>query len=305
MGTTAHVVVVPDARHDGDALLDAAEARLDELERRWSRFLPDSEVSRVNAAAGRALAVSSDTLLLVARAVAGWECTAGRFDPTVLPALVAAGYDETFTAVAARVDTTARGPGEATASPGCEGIVVDRAAGTVALPAGVVFDPGGIGKGLAADLVAAEITRLGACGVCVNLGGDLRVEGDGPDGEGWVVALEHPLGIDDAPGLGPVHLRRGAVASTWCTRRAWGPADDRRHHVIDPDRGIPATTGLAGVSVVARAAWWAEVLALAAFLSGRDGRALLEGHGVAGVLTGDDGTVRSAGPIEEFRPWSR
>ena len=303
MGTTAHVVVVPGPGSDGAGLVDAAEARLAQLEQRWSRFMADSEVTRCNDAAGAPITVSTDTQLLVARGVAGWARTAGRFDPTILAALLAAGYDETFAVVAARA---ARRGDDAHAStgpaPGCAGIVVDRAAGTVTLPHGVAFDPGGVGKGLAADLVSAELLALGALGVCVNLGGDLRVLGDGPDGAGWLVELEHPLADHAANDLGTVHLAAGAVASTWRTRRAWGPPDDRRHHVIDPVTGVPATTGIAGVVALTNAAWWAEVLATAAFLSGDDGGVLLEAHGAAGLCVGDDGTVDGAGAIEELRP---
>ncbi len=299
MGTTAHVVVVPRTPAAGAGLLDAAEARLAELEQRWSRFLAESEVSRVNGAGGDPVVVSRDTQMLFERALDGWERTAGRFDPTVLPALVAAGYDETFTVVAARASHPEHAP--VGAAPGCWGVRIDRATSTVTLPTGVGFDPGGMGKGLAADLVAADLTALGASGVCVNLGGDLHVDGDGPDGRGWLVDLEHPISTE-LDGLGQVHLASGAVASTWRTRRAWGPVRDRRHHVIDPEVGAPASTGLAGVVVLTRAAWWAEVLATAAFLSGEGATKLLEAHGAAGLTVADDGRVRAAGPIEELRP---
>ena len=295
MGTAAHVVVVTDDGHA--AMLDRAVARLEELERRWSRFLPDSEISRCNTADGAPVTVSADTRLLVARGIAGWEATAGRFDPTVLPALVAAGYDAPFDVVRTR----AAAPAVRTAhraAPGCTDLVVDDRAGTVTLPRGVELDPGGIGKGLAADLVAAETMAAGARGVCVNLGGDLRLAGDGPEGAGWIVELEHPLSDEH---LATVHLAKGAIASTWRTRRAWGDPDGRRHHVIDPDEGAPAWTGLAGVVVLTGAGWWAEVLATAAFLSGHDARSLLEAHDAAGLLVADDGTVEGAGPIEEFR----
>jgi thiamine biosynthesis lipoprotein len=299
----AHVIVVRRPGVDGAGLLDAAEERLDQLERRWSRFVADSEISRLNVAGGHPVAVSADTQVLVRRAVEGWERTAGRFDPTVLPALVAAGYDEPFENVAAR--TTHRGVASPLgAAPGCTGIVVDRRSGTVMLPMGVELDPGGIGKGLAADIVTADLTARGARGVCVNLGGDLRVSGDGPEGAGWVVELEHPLAEAGTASLGPIHLASGAIAATWRTRRAWGPEHDRRHHVIDPDIGAPAAVGVAGVVVLTKAGWWAEVLAKAAFLSGAEAVALLDAHSAAGLCVDDDGTVHAAGPIEELRPCS-
>jgi thiamine biosynthesis lipoprotein ApbE len=83
----------------------------------------------------------------------------------------------------------------------------------------------------------------------------------------------------------------------------WGDPDATRHHLIDPGSGECATSGLAGVCVVTSAGWWAEVLAKAAFLAGgRDGSALLDANGAAGVLVDDDGVGTDAGPIERFRP---
>jgi thiamine biosynthesis lipoprotein len=294
MGTNAHLIVVAsDGRHARHAAL-AARDRLHELEARWSRFRPDSEVSRLNAASGAPVVVSADTLGLVERAVEGWRRTQGSFDPTVLDALVEQGYDRDFDAI----DHTAPAPADPRPAPGCADITIDRVVGAVRLPRGVHFDPGGIGKGFAADLVAAELLAHDVDGVCVNLGGDLRVEGQSPDGRGWIVDVEHPL---TGRSMTHVRLRTGAVASTWRTRRVWGPPPARRHHLIDPRTGEPAASGLAGTTVLAGRAWWAEVLAKAAFLDGATrGGALLAAHQASGYLVTDDGTVHPAGLAERF-----
>jgi FAD:protein FMN transferase len=294
MGTNAHLIVV--ASDDRRARLAAmwGRDRLHELEARWSRFLPDSEVSRLNAASGSPVVVSGDTLGLVERAIEGWRRTQGSFDPTVLDALVAQGYDRDFHAI----DTTAPAPMNPRPAPGCASVTVDRVVGAVRLPPGVHFDPGGIGKGFAADVVAAELMARDIDGVCVNLGGDLRVDGRSPDGHGWIVDLEHPL---TGRSMTHVRLRHGAVASTWRTRRVWGPPAARRHHLIDPRTGTPASSGLAGTTVLTGRAWWAEVLAKAAFLDGAArGSALLAAHQASGYLVADDGTVHAAGLAEQF-----
>src|SRR5512133_1004240 len=141
--------------------LAAARSQLVELEARWSRFRPDSEISTLNRAAGRPVAVSPETLTVLALAVLSWQATAGRFDPTVLDALEAAGYDRSLEQVHDLHGATASSPRPA---PGLRGIVLDAVAGTVALPAGTRFDPGGIGKGYAADLLCAELRATGAAG---------------------------------------------------------------------------------------------------------------------------------------------
>ena len=88
MASQAHVIVVG-AR---DGLIGDARTQLDYLEQRWSRFLPDSDITRINTAGGEPVEVTGDTLTLFAAMVDGWHLTDGRFDPTVLPAVIANGY---------------------------------------------------------------------------------------------------------------------------------------------------------------------------------------------------------------------
>jgi thiamine biosynthesis lipoprotein len=283
MGSSAHLVIV-----GGDPTLVAkARARIDALERAWSRFLPDSEVSRLNGSAGRPLAVSAETRLLVTRALEGHRFTAGRFDPTVLPVVVAAGYDRTFESLAA-------GPATSAVVAGPQGIEVDDEAGTVRLPFGVAFDPGGIGKGLAADLVALEVMDSGASGACVNLGGDLRVVGESPDGGAWAVGVDDPRG---GPSLATIALTDGAVATSSRVRRRWTDADGvEHHHLIEPLTGSSASTSVLAASVVASEGWRAEVLAKAAFLDGLSastatGPRWLDRLGVAALVVHERGVI--------------
>ena len=148
------VVAAPEAATD---IAELAADRVDELEARWSRFRPTSEVSAINQSAGSAVAVSADTVELVTKAIAAWELTEGAFDPTVLPALEASGYDRSFETIDTSMPAPTGCDGQRT--PGCAGIVVDLDRGTVLLPENVGFDPGGIGKGLAADLIARRPWR--------------------------------------------------------------------------------------------------------------------------------------------------
>ena len=92
MGTQAHVIVVGGAR----SLAPALRNRIEELDRRWSRFRPDSELSQLNDHAGTPFEVSPDTRILIRRGIDGWHLSGGAFDPTILGALVRAGYDRTY-----------------------------------------------------------------------------------------------------------------------------------------------------------------------------------------------------------------
>jgi thiamine biosynthesis lipoprotein len=274
-----------------------AAAELERLEEKWSRFRPTSELCRLNDAAGVPVVVSRETFDLVARAVDAWRATDGAYDPTVLPALVASGYDRDFDAVE---KDSPRPLGPATPAPGCAGITLDRVVGSVRLPSGVALDLGGIGKGAAADDVAVVLHERGAAGVLVNLGGDLRAVGDAPAGSAWVVEVDDPLGTG-ATGL--LAIAAGAIATSTRLRRAWTRAGRPVHHLVDPRTGLPATTGVASVTVVAGEAWRAEVLAKAAFIAGPDGAgAVVTGGGATGLVVLDDGTVQELAGLDPYRP---
>lgn len=224
--------------HGDPALLHVAELRLRELESRWSRFQPTSEVSRLNGAGDAWTTVSEDTLLLLRRAAEAWRWTEGAFDPTVLPA-VQAYRGETLAA-----------PGPA---PGLGGTEIDEGRSRIRLGVGVTVDPGGIGKGLAADVVATELVTLGAEAVLVNVGGDLRTVGEAPFPGGWGVEVELPggsilLGIAEG----------GVATSSPAARTGTGPLG-AWHHLFDPGVGAPLEDAPASATVVAPQAWQAEV----------------------------------------------
>ena len=293
MGTTAHVVVA-----GGDAgRLGYAKARIEDLERRWSRFDPDSEVSRLNASAGNPVVVSADTCSLVSKALCGWRTTHGRYDPTVLADVVRAGYDRPLDAV--RADPrTSNDSHLAFRSVGASRVVVDSRTRMVWLPRGVGIDPGGIGKGLAADLVVGELLAKGARGACVNIGGDLRVDGAPPEGDGWRIDVCDPWTDEPTTVL---HLTRGSVATSTRLRRTWLAGTDIRHHLIDPATGRPAECAIASTTVVASHGWRAEVLAKGAFLAGvADGLQLLDHHRTAGIVVTDGGFTHTSARWSDF-----
>jgi FAD:protein FMN transferase len=289
MGSEVHVIVV-----DGPlCLLDTARGFVEELEDLWSRFRSASEVSRLNDLAGHAVPVSMETLSLVEHALEGARMTEGRYDPTVLGALLRAGYDRSFEQL-----TDALPRSDSMLGFGYDGIVVDVDKSTVTIPSGVGFDPGGIGKGYAADLLVGGLMALGAAGVCANVGGDLRVAGEAPGGGPWTIAVEHPMRPHPAAMIG---LASGAVATSTRARRTWGPRNDRRHHLIDPATGLPASGRVVSATVVAAESWQAEVLAKAAFIAGLpDGLALLTATDTDGLLIDDRGSVHESPGLLRF-----
>lgn len=267
MGTHCHVLVdAPDAAVD--ELLELSRLRVELLEQSWSRFRPDSELSRLNGRSRHGpVSVSADLLTLVDHMRAAWRATDGLFDPTVLTAVRAAGYDADFSTIDDRPAASWQDIA-LVAVPGMAGVVVDLDASTVRLPPGVGLDPGAIGKGLAADLIATELRAAGATGALVNLGGDLSVAGT--THEPWAIDVEDERRAAGDPSriLQTIRLADGAdrfgIATSTTLKRRW--AQGRRHHVIDPRTGRPSVGGPAQVTVIAATAAQAEALATAALL---------------------------------------
>jgi thiamine biosynthesis lipoprotein len=264
---------------EGDAAFRDAEAELARLEALLSRFLPGSELSRLNRLGE--LRAGPDLLAVAEAALAARELTAGRFDPTVHDAVVAAGYDRTFELVAA-----GGSPRIAVAAPCGGGMEIDPAAGTIRLEPGVRLDLGGIAKGYAVDRALRILAAAGPA--LVDAGGDIAVTG-----RPW------PVGVETAGGTIALELAEGAVATSGRDRRRWRAPDGERHHLIDPATGLPAEGDLLRATVVAATAVEAEVLAKALFLAGDADRAAAEADdlGVPAVLVTRAGHTVLAGGL--------
>ncbi len=118
------------------------------------------------------------------------------------------------------------------------------------------------------SLVVRELMAAGVRGAMVNLGGDVRVAGHAPEGEGWTVAVEDPF--DASRELTRVHLSDGAVATSSRLVRRWNVGEADLHHLVDPQTGLPFVGDVAAVTVVAGSGWRAEAMAKAVFAVGAD-----------------------------------
>jgi thiamine biosynthesis lipoprotein len=151
--------------------------------------------------------------------------------------------------------------------------------GHVVRPVGLRLDSGGLGKGLAADLMAEALS--GCASWVVDCGGDVRL--GGTSGVRRAVLVGDPF--DRGTTVHELELSAGAVATSGTTRRRW----DHGHHLIDPRTGAPADSGIVQATAIAATGLEAEVRAKAALLSGLDGAPRYLPHG--GVLVTDDAAV--------------
>lgn len=299
LGSDCSLRVWAEDAASGARMIDHAIDLLVGLDRKWSRFRADSELSELNRGAGKPVAVSSETCTLMSLAIEAWRSTDGLFDPTILGSLVGAGYDRTFDEITAAESTGRLDQDSFRPSPGLDGVVVDEKNLMVTLPEAVSLDLGGIGKGHAADLVLEQLLSNGAAGACIDLGGDVRVGGSEPEGGGWIIAVDDPF----HPGedLALISLSSGAVTTSSRLRRQWMTTDGPAHHLVDPSTGRPSRNGLAAVTVVAANAAWGEVHAKAALIAGPfNGVFLLAQAGLSGLLVQDDGSVLTAGAIDDY-----
>jgi thiamine biosynthesis lipoprotein len=262
MGTACTLSVTAtdaDRRHARRAL-DAGRAEVEACESALSRFDPSSDLSRLNSAAGDWVDVGPRLAGALRLALRGREETDGRFDPTILPALVAAGYDRSFEELDER---------QALAAPGWRAAAEIEVAADddrARLERGAAVDLGGIGKGFSAARVLGAMRDAWDMipGALVDLGGDVAVSGLPPDRGPWRIAVADPCRPEAR--LGVLRLDDGAVATSGRHARRFGPGR-ALHHLIDPATGAPATSGPLAVTVVALDAGWAEIHATALAIS--------------------------------------
>jgi thiamine biosynthesis lipoprotein len=278
MGSTVELILEGEPIGAEEALT-AAEHEIHRLEGMLSRFLPGSELSRLNETG--TLDASPELVEVTQLALAARERTGGRFDPTVHDAVVAAGYDRSFDDLAP--DGTPISPGAA-----CGGRVTVSGS-TISIEPGFRLDLGGIAKGYTADRACALLAAAGPC--IVDAGGDLAVHG--PPGQGvWPVAVEVP-----GPPL-TLGLPSGALATSGRDHRRWRRGSVELHHLVDPATGLPAVTSLVRVTVFADTAAAAEVSAKALLLAGeRAARVEAQALGIPAVLVTEDGRVVLAGGL--------
>jgi FAD:protein FMN transferase len=244
MGTVVTMQVVG---REGEraSQVDRAMAWFEEIETRCTRFNAGSELRQLSEHVGEPVPASDILFEIVRFALALAEETGGAFDPT-------------------------------TGAASFRDIDIDANEKTITLLRPVTLDLGAVAKGFAVDMAARELAPLE--NFAIDAGGDLYLGGHNERGEPWSVGIRHPR--DASQLLDTLRVSNTAV----CTSGDYERVTDTGHHIIDPQSGISATQ-VASVTVVAPVAMVADGLATAAFVLGpRRGLALLERHGVQGLI---------------------
>ena len=290
LGTSVHVLAT-DGGGLGRATTAVSEV-LEDVDTAYSRFREDSELSRLNASAGRVVRVSPLLATAIDAAQRAARLTDGAVDPTIGHAIRVAGYDDDFSRIAAQ-----GGPVNLRAwrVPGWKAIGFDRRSRVVLLPDGVELDLGSTGKALAADLAArAALKAAGTGGVLVSLGGDIAMAGAPPCG-GWRIHVaEDSRERPDADGE-VICLPAGGVATSSTTVRRWTRGSAVLHHIIDPATSLPTTGPFRTVTVAAATCLDANIASTAAIVQGETAIEWLQRRNLPARLVENDGTIHYIG----------
>ena len=292
-GTTATLLVSEPGMVEAARII--ADEQLAAVDRACSRFRPDSELSRLNAANGAVTSVSDLFAELVEAALRAARLTDGDVDPTCGQALEEIGYDRDFAVLQA--DEPRHRARPARRVPGWRSVQLDRKRLLAQLANGAQLDLGATAKAWAADRCAEVIAAKLGVGALVSLGGDMAVAGlppaDSGGGGGWRVRVtdDHAAG-PEAPGQ-TVTIRTGGLATSSTTVRTWAVGGRRVHHIIDPATGAPAESCWRTVSVAAGRCVDANTASTAAIIRGEAALAWLSEAGLPARLVRHDGSVET------------
>lgn len=294
----------------------AARTALREAERifrdahaRFTRFETASELSALNASSGRPFAASPNLFEVVEQALRFSRLTGGLFNPAIIGALEAAGYDRSFEAlprplaasvgaqVASTVQLRTNGLGRTSGLVDDHPLVaLDAERCRITLAAGARLDLGGIAKGWTVQRAAEHLSGYGPC--LVDAGGDMLTIGAPPGESGWSIGVADPF--EPQRDVTQLRVHDAAIATSGTNRRRWLRGGALQHHLIDPRTGLPSDSDVISVTIIAPTAVEAEVHAKATLLLGAsEGLAYVEARpSLSALCVTRDGAVLASSRLE-------
>lgn len=286
MGTLVSITAVSQTHDEANEAISAGFQEIKRLEQLLSTWISSSELSKVNAAAGRsAVKVSLETMTVVRKSLQVAEMTEGAFNIAIGPAVDAWNISaeprlpsvEELAGLKPLVDL--------------QYVHTDVWDRTIYLQKpGMRIDVGGIGKGYAADQAVMVMKRSGALAGVVALSGDIKTFGRLPDGAAFPVGIRHPRKEGEI--LAEIRLQDEAISTAGDYERFFEKDGVRYHHILDPHTLEPAH-GCQSVSVIAKEGIWADGLDTGIFVLGAErGMELVEQlEDVEAVIVDRDGHV--------------
>ena len=293
MGCQMLAIVEQDAENTPGILSQVPEW-FEAWEQTLSRFRHDSELSHLNRSVDQPVPVSQTLWEVFQASLVANRATGGLVTPTVLDAVVMAGYDRPFEELSAN-----RGYLDMwTEIQPLSLVICDEASRSICLPPNVHLDFGGVAKGWAAHQTVERLKNTGP--TLTNAGGDIAISGPRLDGESWLIGISNPFEPEED--LAMLHVQGGGIATSGKDRRRWMRGDLLNHHIIDPRTGQSAVTDILTATVIAPTVMEAEAAAKSVFLLGSGaGLEWLEADsGLACLLILDSGEIVTSNQLEQY-----
>ena len=293
----SHMLAILDSSSPAaGSVLQNVPGWFEQWEQALSRFRIDSELSRLNRSEGQPVSVSDALWDVFHAARQAEQDTGGLVRPTVLDALLQAGYDQSFDRLSPFRQSATIGLLELPTLTTT--IAWDEATRTLCLPEGVHLDFGGVAKGWAAEKAADHLKHYGPA--MVDAGGDIAVSAPRPGGQPWPIGVRDPFQPENH--FETLLIKSGGVATSGIDYHRWQQGGQWNHHIIDPRTGLPADTDLLTVTVVAPDGIRAEAAAKAVLILGSAaGTDWLESDpALAGILVLQSGETRYSDRIRNY-----
>ncbi len=282
---------------EGDTdILDMVPGWFEDWEQTLSRFRADSELSRLNRTFDQPVDVSDTLWDVFQYALSAETITNGLVTPTVLDAMLEAGYSQSFDTLPRH--QSGHGLQVLSAVNPLSVVTWDEKSKTICLPYGVRLDFGGVAKGWAAHQTVEKLKEHGSA--LMNAAGDIAISAPLASGAPWQIGVRNPFvqGTD----FETLNLNRCGVATSGRDRRRWSQNGLPRHHIIDPYTGQPAETNVMSATIVAPTVMEAEAAAKAVLiLGGEEGLKWIESDPVlAGIIVLENGHTFYSQRIHEY-----
>lgn len=290
------VVTITIYDKDAEELMNGSMSEIERLENLLSGNIKDSEISRINSAAGiEGVEISAETLEVIIKGMEYYETSGGLFDISIGPLVDLWGIGTTNAKVPTQDEIDI-----ARAKMGIDPIARDGNK-VMLLNEGMKIDVGGIAKGYIADKVAQYLKDNGCDAAVINLGGNVLTVGEKPDGTKWRVGIQNPFG-KTGEYLRVVEVEEKSVVTSGSYERFFVEDGITYHHILDPNTGYPVDTDIAGVSIISNRSVDGDGLSTTVFAMGYEkGISLIELiSGVECIIILKDGNIEYSSGIAEY-----
>jgi len=273
LGTDVTISIVASDHLSAEKEIDKAKEKIAEFEKRFSRFLASSELSKLNSSEGGDIKVSDEMIALLKKAKAMYEKTEGVFDPTVLDVLIEAGYDKSLN-FDTKLKLNEKVPNKKIKEDFLNRVKFDELKineeqKSIYFPKDMKIDFGGIGKGYLADILASDISKTFS-DFWISMGGDMFLSGKNDGGANWEVDIQDPLNLEVDIAKIKVVDDTMCVATSGITKRKWISGSVEYNHIIDPKTGSSVPNDILMATVIARSVLEADVLAKTVLILGKE-----------------------------------